>query len=168
MTESIRLYTAQTYLSSFSKLSVPSFSSVLSDTYTHTYAPSSLVETLNREGYPDKSAFLDHIRSIARLMTGFPVTPIQMIEDEKQNAVWAWTKSKTEWKREVIDEDNEWDYKGEYVFMFWLDESGTKIEKCVEMLDSWATRERLLILSAKARENIKRRTGEEFDWLNKV
>lgn len=51
--------------------------------------------------------------------------------------------------------------------MFWMDESGTKIEKCVEMLDSWATREKLLLLSARARENIKNRTGEEFNWLNK-
>lgn len=45
-------------------------------------------------------------------MTGFPVTPVQMIEDEKQNAVWAWTKSKTEWRSEVMDEDAEWEYEG--------------------------------------------------------
>ena len=42
-----------------------------------------------------------------------------------------------------------------------MDESGTKIERCVEMLDSWATREKLLVLTARARENVKMRTGEE-------
>jgi hypothetical protein len=55
---------------------------------------------------------------------------------------------------------------GEYVFMFWMDGEG-KIERCVEMLDSLATTERLLVLSARAKENMKTRTGEEFRWLEK-
>lgn len=50
--------------------------------------------------------------------------------------------------------------------MFWMDGEG-KIERCVEMLDSWATRERLLLLSARAREKLKGKTGEEFKWLDK-
>ncbi|KAF2446759.1 hypothetical protein P171DRAFT_429710 [Karstenula rhodostoma CBS 690.94] len=161
-----RLQAAQTFLSSFSTLSTSAFSSVLSDTYTHTYAPASLVAALNREGYDNKEAFLEHIRGVGRLMTGFPVTPIRMIEDEREKAVWAWAKSSAQWRDDVRDAETDWDYEGEYVFMFYMDASG-KIEKCIEMLDSWATREKLLRLSTRARENIKTRTGEEFKWVEK-
>jgi hypothetical protein len=48
--------------------------------------------------------------------------------------------------------------------MFWMDGEG-KIERCVEMLDSWETREKLMGLSGRAKENVKRRTGEKSRWL---
>ncbi|OAG05271.1 uncharacterized protein CC84DRAFT_1177344 [Paraphaeosphaeria sporulosa] len=166
MSTSMRIQTPQTFLSSFATLSIPSFSAVLADSYKHNYAPASLVAELNRGGYDGKEAFLEHIRSVAKLMTGFPVTPLRMIQDEAENAVWAWCRSWAEWRESVVDGDAEWGYEGEYVFMFWMDGEG-KIEKCVEMLDTWATREKLLVLSARARENIKRRTGEEFKWLER-
>lgn len=45
-------------------------------------------------------------------MTGFPVTPVRMIEDEKENSLWAWAKSRTEWRSEVVDTEMQWDYEG--------------------------------------------------------
>jgi hypothetical protein len=107
-----RLQAAQTFLSSFASLSIPAFSSVLSEKYTHVYAPSSLVSAINREGYASKDAFLEHIRGVGRLMTGFPVTPMRMIEDERENAVWVWAKSEAQWQPDVVDGENEWDYQG--------------------------------------------------------
>jgi len=53
-------------------------------------------------------------------MTGFPVTPVQMIEDERQNAVWAWCKARPEWRGEVLDGDVEWEYEGMYTWTRFL------------------------------------------------
>ena len=98
-------------------------------------------------------------------MTGFPVEAKAWAEDEVQNAVWCWAKSKAEWREEVKDgPEEEWVYEGEYVFMFWMDDEG-RIERCVEMLDSGETKGRLLGLSNRARDNIKKKTGEEVKWL---
>ncbi|KAJ4297838.1 hypothetical protein N0V90_005734 [Kalmusia sp. IMI 367209] len=180
-----RLLTAQTCISSFATLSIPTFETVLADNYTHDYAPSSLTTALANKGYPTPTAFLEHIASIQRVMTGFPVTAKAWIEDPEQNSVWCWAKSRAEWREEVMDGNmkeseegegkggrKEWEYEGEYVFMFWMDESGEKIVKTVEMLDSWATRERLLILSGRARENLKKVSGTElpqpYDLINRT
>jgi hypothetical protein len=111
-TPSPRLQAAQTYLSSFATLSIPAFSSALSENYTHVYAPSSLAKAINREGYASKDAFLEHIRGMTRLMTGFPVTPLRMIEDSTENAVWAWAKGEVHWREDVVDDAMQWDYQG--------------------------------------------------------
>jgi len=53
----------------------------------------------------------------------------------------------------------EWVYEGEYVFMFWMDESGERIERTVEFLDSKGTEEVLRPLMVRARGNRTRRMG---------
>ena len=88
-------------------------------------------------------------------MNGFPVDIIDFVESENSNAVWAHCTSKVEWKAGAMGggKEEEWDFRGEYVFMLWMDERGEKIVRVVEMLDSLAA-VRLPGLMERAKENL--------------
>lgn len=63
------------------------------------------------------------------------------MEDDEQNRVIIWALGEAHFKEEVRDNgltDEEWLYKGEYMFIFTMDKSGEKIERVVEFLDSKA------------------------------
>ena len=94
-------------------------------------------------------------------MTGFPVTAKEYTESESCNQVTVWATSKAIFRDDVKDDEEEWEYEGEYVFMFWMDGSGERIERTVEFLDSLGTRERLMKLMRRAEENRERRVGRE-------
>ncbi|KAL3451536.1 hypothetical protein BJX65DRAFT_304127 [Aspergillus insuetus] len=153
---STRLLTAQKYISHFANLDKGLLASLLSESYTHQFAPTSL----NPPGPFTKTGFLAHGASLSEIMIGFPVTAKEYLECEVSNRVVVWATSEAHFKEEVMDGDEAgWEYKAEYVFMFWMDDSGEKVERTVEFLDSAATKERLFELMARARanlENIKR------------
>lgn len=90
-------------------------------------------------------------------MAGFPVFAKEYIESDSGNQVVVWATSKTEFREELKDDGiarEEWEYAGEYVFMFTMDESGEKVVKCIEFLDGAAT-PRLLELAKRARGNLE-------------
>jgi hypothetical protein len=75
----------------------------------------------------------------------------------KQVVIWA--DSETEFHPHVRDNDDEdeWKYRGEYVFILTMDQSGEKIEHVLEFVDSKGT-ERLRGLMARAWKK------EEYEW----
>jgi len=97
-------------------------------------------------------------------MTGFPVTGKEYIESESANQVTVWATSRTIFRDDVKDDgigEEEWVYEGEYIFMLWMDESGEKIVRTVEFLDSKGTVEKLGALMKRANDNRdKRAVGE--------
>ncbi|CEN61078.1 hypothetical protein ASPCAL07744 [Aspergillus calidoustus] len=150
---STRLLTAQKYISHFTNLDKDLLASLLSEAYTHEFAPTSL----NPPGPFTKTGFLAHGASLSEIMTGFPVTAKEYFECEGSNRVVVWATSEPHFREEVMDGDEEeWRYRGEYVFMFWMDESGDRIERTVEFLDSAATKDRLFGLMARARANLEK------------
>lgn len=82
------------------------------------------------------------------------------MEDEKLNRVVVWATSEAKFREEVMDgnDEEDWVYKGEYVFIFSMDESG-KIERVVEFLDSKVA-EKVMRLTGRAKENLERRENE--------
>lgn len=81
------------------------------------------------------------------------------MEDEQQNRVIVWAESEAFFKQELKDEgssDEEWTYKGEYMFVFSMDESGRKIKRIMEFLDSKAA-EHARNLVKRATANLRRR-----------
>lgn len=52
------------------------------------------------------------------------------------------------------DGDGEWEYEGEYMFVLTMDESGERIVRVVEMLDSLKTEKELRPLMKRARERV--------------
>ena len=85
-----------------------------------------------------------------------PLTTKEIMEDEKQNRVIVWCSGVLRFKDIVKDpglSDDEWEYHGEYIFILSMDESGEKVERSLEFVDSKAT-ERLRILMARAHNNL--------------
>lgn len=82
------------------------------------------------------------------------------MEDEKLNRIVVWATSEAKFREEVMDgnDEEDWVYKGEYVFIFSMDESG-KIERVVEFLDSKVA-EKVMRLTGRAKENLERRENE--------
>lgn len=96
--------------------------------------------------------------SLREIMTGFPVSIKECVESEGSNQVTVWATSRTEFREEVEDtemSEQEWVYKGEYVFMFWMDDIGQKIVRTVEFLDSEGTNGVLRPLMKRARRNLE-------------
>ena len=135
MSESSRMRTAKAYLSTLATLDMTTLSGVLSDEYTLTICPA----TLSLPAM-DKDAYISRMSSLRAVLVGLPVTYLDIIESESSNSVWIHGTAVPEWKKEAKGDgeevEGEWDFKGEYVFMLWMDESGEKVVRCVEMVDS--------------------------------
>jgi hypothetical protein len=81
------------------------------------------------------------------------------MEDEQQNKVIVWATSQPIFHDELKDEgltEEEWTYKGEYMFILSMNESGDKVERVVEFVDSKGS-ERFLGLIQRARTNKDKR-----------
>jgi hypothetical protein len=119
---------------------------------------------MNPPGPFNKAGFIAYSSTLREIMTGFPVFGKEYLESESQNQVTVWATSRTEFREDVKDDDGglaaaDWVYEGEYVFMFWMDESGEKIVRTVEFLDSEGTNKALRPLMKRARENREKRGG---------
>lgn len=76
-----------------------------------------------------------------------------------------WATSETKFFDAVKDSglsDEEWIYRGEYMFILSMDESQEKIKRVVEFLDSKAT-ERLRGLIKRAKDNKQKVDGVRID-----
>ena len=92
------------------------------------------------------------------IITGFPMTIKETLEDEKKNQIMVWAEGGQSWAPEAKDpglSEEEWNFTREYIFILSLDESGEKVERTVEFVDTKAT-EQLRMLFARAMENIKK------------
>ena len=91
-------------------------------------------------GYPAEGMrneqFRAHCDGLKKFVIGIPVTPKEIFEHPSSNQVTVWATSETIFRDEVIDDQVEWSYLGEYIFVFTLNEQGDKIERIVEFLDS--------------------------------
>lgn len=144
--------TALSYLQAFSTLSPDSFLAILSPTATHQFAPSSI--SLPPALSPP--AFAHHIDSLRHVLVGFPVTPTEIWADEANGQVTIWARSQTIFREEAKDSgvaEEEWCYRGEYIFVLTLDETRERVERVLEFVDSKGT-EGLRGLMGRARRNV--------------
>lgn len=137
--ESKRLQTAKKYINHFATLDTDTLASVLAADYSHHFAPASLA-------FPSpftREQFLEHSAVLKKVMTGFPVFAKEYVESEASNQVTVWATSRAQFREEVTGQDEEekkkWEFEGEYVFMFWMDDTGEKVVRTVEFLDSKGT-----------------------------
>ena len=147
---SVRCKTALALISDFETLDVATMISRRTSDCTHTFLPSSM-------GIPPKSnaAFAEHITRLREVMPKFPVTPKEVWEDVQKNTVIVHATSQAHFHEELKDDGipaEEWQYQGTYMFIITTDESGEKIKKIQEFLDSRGSM-RLLGLIKRAREN---------------
>ena len=152
--------TAKQFLDQFGTLDVQALESILADNYYHEFAPASI----NPPGPFDRPGFLNHHGTIRDIMIGFPVAAKEYIVSEASRQVTVWATAETVFRDEAKDgevSEEEWRFKGEYVFMFTMDESGEKITRTIEFLDSKATADKLMGLMKRARENKQKKLAAE-------
>ncbi|KAL4925354.1 uncharacterized protein BDV17DRAFT_186842 [Aspergillus undulatus] len=154
------LLTAQKFISYFATLDESILEPLLAENYYHEFGPRSL----NFPGPFERAGFLAHTRGLKDIMTGFPVSAKWYIESADKRQVIVHATSKTQFRESVKDDGlsaEEWEYGGEYVFFFTMDESGEKVAQTYEFLDSQAT-VRLMGLIKRAKVNLetKKNHGE--------
>lgn len=151
---STRYDTALRFVGAFESLSLSSLLACRTPDCAHIFLPSSLfVRPL------DNTAFEAHISRLHGIIKTFPVTAKEIMEDEQQNRVIVWATSQPIFHDELKDEgltEEEWTYKGEYMFILSMNESGDKVERVVEFVDSKGS-ERFLGLIQRARTNKEKR-----------
>ncbi|KAH8676154.1 hypothetical protein BX600DRAFT_432685 [Xylariales sp. PMI_506] len=150
-----RLETAKKYISHFATLDTQLLDSVLAEDHEHHFAPASLgMKVMSRQ------EFLAHNQRLRAVLAGFPVEGREYLDSESSNAVTVWATSQTQFHEGARDDGSppeEWDYRGEYVFILTMDEAGEKIRRTVEFLDSRSTVDKLMNLMARARENLAKK-----------
>lgn len=145
--------TALSYLEGFKTLSPEVFLSVLAPTAIHRFAPASL----SPPNPMSPTQFASHLNNLKEVLSGFPVFAKEIFDNDEKGQVTIWATSQAEFKEACKDDglsEEEWSYRGEYIFIFTLDESKEKIVDIVEFLDSKGT-ERLRELMVRARKNLQ-------------
>lgn len=107
-------------------------------------------ETMSRD------AFAEHIKGLRDVLLKFPAIPKQIWVNEAGREVTMWCTGEATFRDEVKDDglsEQEWVYRGEYIFIFEMDESGEKIESVLGFLDSKET-EKSRGLMHRARKNL--------------
>lgn len=127
--------TALSWLQTFETLDLETNLALRTLDCLHTMAPASM-------GFPPNktnSQFAEHFLGVTSLMSSFPVTPQEVFEQEGSNQVTIWATSNAVFREQVKDYDDpkvDWTYQGEYMFLFFFDENGTRIKRIVEFIDS--------------------------------
>ncbi|KAJ0419264.1 hypothetical protein BJY00DRAFT_314095 [Aspergillus carlsbadensis] len=155
-----RLLTAQKLISYFASLDQTILEPLLAPNLYHEFRPGSLEVPRGL----DKTSFLGFCNNFGSIMTGFPFTAKEYTESEASNQVVVWATSKAQFREEVKDyegmEASDWEFEGEYVLILTMDESGERIERYIEFMDSKAAVEKLLGLMGRAQQNLAKRGGE--------
>jgi hypothetical protein len=125
-------------------------------TCTHIFAPASL----GVRPPLDNAAYEANLLRFKGLISGFPMTVKEVMEDEKQSRVIAWVAGGQEWNPAAKDpglSEAEWGLVREFIFIFSLDESGEKIERIVEFLNSKGT-EQMRKAMVRAAHNLEQKS----------
>ncbi|KUJ10195.1 uncharacterized protein LY89DRAFT_689999 [Mollisia scopiformis] len=150
---SARYNTAVKYIEAFNNLDLKSIMSLRAPKCTHQMAPASL-------GYGDpitNDVYETSISRFGRYISAWPVEIKEVTEDEKNNRVVVWATAQPQWREEAMDGPKEdWEKGGEYMFTMCMDESGEKLVRVVEFLDSKRTEE-LRALIARASKNLEKK-----------
>ncbi|KAF8158957.1 hypothetical protein K438DRAFT_1860675 [Mycena galopus ATCC 62051] len=152
------LATASAYLQVFSSLDPDVIAPIQSETYLQEWAPASVNPPRPR----NHEEFAAHLRHLGGILSSFPVQAKQTWPNPALRQVLVWADSETVFHPHVKDneDEEEWKYKGEYMFVLTMDQSGEKIEHVLEFVDSKGT-ETLRGLMARA---WKKAGSESTEW----
>lgn len=167
--------TALAFIATFETLDLETNLSLRADDCRHELAPSSM-------GYlspKTNEQFAEHFKSIQQVIASFPVTAKEIFESKvisksspadhessgaphqdqghDQTQVTVWATSSATFRDEVKDDDSsiDWSYSSEYIFIFFMDRTGTKIERIIEFIDSQKVKG-VQGLIKRARENLEK------------
>lgn len=160
--------TAKTFISVFASLDPSTISHIQSVNYTQEWAPSSAKPPppLNSE------QFASHLKMLGEILQSFPVRIKRIWPNPSLNQVTIWADSELmvhEHIKNSSDDLAEWSYRGEYIFVLTMDESGEKIDHVFEFVDSKGTDHLRGILNKARKRLADLGTSEDRDsqssWL---
>jgi len=155
---STRRATALKYLDAASTFDLDAIMALRSPDCTHEFHPPSV----GVRPPLDNTAYEAQLRQFKDIVVGFPVTIKEIIEDDKENRLMVLLESSQTWSSDAKDaglSEEEWAFSREYVFVLTMDETGEKITRVVEFLDSKGT-EQLRVLVARATGNMMKQRGQ--------
>jgi hypothetical protein len=126
------------FLGAYEILDLETFASVRSPSCLQTLAPASI----SPSPPADNATFLANKAALKEIVIGFPVTTKEVMENQQRNKVIVWATGRALWRDEVKDDGiakEEWEWVGEYMLNFDMDEIGEKIEHLLEFVDSKET-----------------------------
>ncbi|CAG7557526.1 unnamed protein product [Fusarium equiseti] len=134
-TTSTLLATASAYLEVYTTLDAEAYAALLSDGFMLEMAPAfARLPTLDRDACISRSSAMKDV------MSTFPVTIIRSWPNPSLRQVFVWAKSEAHFHEHLRDGDIEqWELKGEYMFLMTMDASGRRVEQVLEFVDSKAT-----------------------------
>ncbi|KAH7259227.1 uncharacterized protein BKA55DRAFT_562235, partial [Fusarium redolens] len=141
--------TATAYIDVFRTLDTEALSNILTDQYSHQFAPASA----NLPGPMDRHGLIARLQHVGEVMSSFTVTIKQTWPNPSLRQVLVWAGSESNFHRHLrdSDDDEEWTKRGEYMFLMTTDESGERIMDVLEFVDSKATEE-IVVMVARALE----------------
>ena len=145
------LKTANAFIDCFETLDAETFFSLKTPECQHIFAPASA----NLPPPRNRAEFSEHMSHLKAVMTGFPVYAKETFENEDKKEVVIWATSEARFHEELKDAaftEEEWAYKGEYIFILQMDDSGERVKRVFEFLDSKGT-DQLRRVMARAKEN---------------
>lgn len=128
--------TATCFLKFFDTLDTSFLRRIQADSYTHHFAPASLnIPILSLD------QFANHTDQLREVLKAFPVVPKETWVNLELRQVTFWATAVPEFHEYIIgsDEKEKWYYQGEYIFILSMDDSGQKVERVIEFLDSKLT-----------------------------
>lgn len=131
---SIQRSIALAFLQSFQDLDIDSNLALRTPGCSHIFAPASL----NFPPSMTNEQWAAHVLSLKSILANLPVTAKEIFAQEGSSQVTIWATSEARFREEAKDEDSglNWIYHGEYIFILLLNQTGDKIERIVEFLDS--------------------------------
>ncbi|KAM4066424.1 hypothetical protein HRG_000527 [Hirsutella rhossiliensis] len=155
--DSKRMQSARKFVEHYATHDNEMLHSLLADSLVFEISPSRSIDKLQAF---DKAGFIEFKENMKRVMTGYPLNVIKYIESESSNMVVVWTTGRPQFREELKDYEEvtkeQWDYVGEFVFMLTMDETGEKITKVNEFIDSKATDLKLWPLVVRALGNLEK------------
>ena len=146
---------ANAFLQSFEHLDTDANLALRAPGCVHSFAPA----TLNMPASMTNEQWGAHLNSMKSILSTFPVEAKEIFEHEGSTQVTVWATSNAVFREEAKDAELglDWNYQGEYIFVLVFNESGDKIERILEFLDS----KKVLDFQAqlkRARANVAART----------
>lgn len=149
---------ALAYIASFEHLDGEGNIALRAPHCTQTILPTSLgykADMTNHE-------WATHFSSLTKVISAFPVTPVEVLESGNQVTVWAKGRAQFRTFEGVNTATGDWPtfFENEYIFVFIFDDAGQKITRILEMVNS-ASVEKIKPFLAKMRELANRQPAKQ-------
>lgn len=159
--ESTLMNTAKAYMQVFTNLDPKSIVSIQTEDYRHIFAP----QSMNLPGPYNRDQFLAHLEALHSMVRSSPMRIKETWPNPYLRQVLIWAEAEAEFhdfiKESAAEEGDpavDWYFRGEYMWLLTMDETGGKVREVLEFVDSKAGDGMRSLMNIATRQ-IKKRQG---------